>query len=86
MMKRIIILALLLLLAGCAQPSPPYYMTREGGSLLQRDRDSYECERDARSIPGNACTQIDMYKTCMQSKGYEPQPGSGNAGMCGRIF
>lgn len=74
--------AVILGLAGCAQPTPPYYMTPPGGSILQRDRDAYECERDARLTPGNACSQIDMYKTCMASKGYKPQPESGNPGMC----
>lgn len=79
MRKTLIIVALVI--AGCALPQPPYY-TKDGVMQQQRDRDDYECERDARMIRANSCAQIDLYQTCMRSKGYVPQPGTGDMRMC----
>lgn len=86
-MQKPLMLVILItaLLVGCASPQPPYY-TKQGVPQQQIDRDSYECERDARAIRGDACVQINMYETCMRSKGYEPQPGTGNTGMCRQFF
>lgn len=80
-----LIIPIITLLAGCASPQPPYY-TKQGVPQQQIDRDSYECQRDALAVRDNACVQINMYETCMRSKGYEPQPGTGNMGMCRQFF
>lgn len=86
MQKSLMTLALFAaLLAGCASPQPPYY-TKQGVPQQQIDRDSYECQRDALAVRDIACVQINMYETCMRSKGYEPQPDTGNMGMCRQFF
>jgi hypothetical protein len=80
-----LIIPIAALLVGCAAPQPPYY-TKLGVPQQQIDRDAYECERDARMVRGDACTQIHMYEACMRSKGYSPQSGTGNIGMCRQVF
>lgn len=73
-----------LLLAGCAAPSPASF--EPGSDQKQFSRDSYDCERDARMIRGDACDQIGMYETCMRSKGYVEVKGSAKKGICAQVF
>lgn len=76
-MKIIIVTILCLICAACAQPSPAAF-SRGEVDQKQFDRDHYECERDARNIRGDNCDQMDMFETCMKSKGYVPIPDSAN--------
>lgn len=76
-MKKIIVIVLGLTCAACALPSPAQF-SRGNVDQKQFDREHYECERDARNIMGGNCDQMDMFETCMKSKGYTPIPGTAN--------
>lgn len=83
-MKNIIFLGLTVaLLAGCAQ-SPAEFSP--GDNPKQYRIDEYECERDARSIRGDACDQMATYEKCMRAKGYAEIPGSAKKGLCAQVF
>ncbi len=81
-MKRMILAAVAALCAACA-PMTPTAFSRGDADQKQFSKDDYECERDARSVRGNDCHQMDMYEKCMKSKGYQPIPGTANRGVCG---
>lgn len=81
-MKRMILAAIAALCAACA-PMTPTAFSRGDAEPKQFSKDDYECERDARSVRGNDCHQMDMYEKCMKSKGYQPIPGTANRGVCG---
>lgn len=84
-MKSIIIgLASIIGITGCATPTPASF--EQGADRKQFLRDDYECERDARQINGDACTQIEFYEKCMRSKGYEEIKGSARKGLCAQVF
>lgn len=72
-------------LASCGTMEP---MSFERGTATpeQFRRDDYECERDARMVRGDSCTQMDMFESCMKAKGYEPIKDSGNKGLCARLL
>lgn len=74
-MKIIIVTILCLICAACALPSPAQF-SRGDVDQKQYVKDDYECERDARNIIGGNCEQMDLFETCMKSKGYAPIPGS----------
>lgn len=83
-MKTLIALSAAMLLSACAM-SPPKFAP--GADQKQFARDDYECERDARGLPNaDSCGQMDMYERCMKVRGYEPIAGSGNKGLCARVF
>lgn len=85
-MKKLLATLAALLSAGCAQMSPAIF---ERGSVDQKQfaKDAYECERDARSIQRSGdCGEMEMYETCMRSKGYKEVPGSAQKGLCAKIF
>lgn len=84
-MNKIVITILSLVCIACAQPSPAEF-SRGNVEQKQFDRERYECERDARNINGGNCDQMDMYETCMKSKGYAPIPDSAHKGMCTQLF
>jgi hypothetical protein len=69
---------------GCAMPMPASF--DPGADRKQFSRDEYECERDARQIRGDACTQIEFYEKCLRSKGYEEIKGSARKGLCAQVF
>lgn len=79
-MKTILAFSSCLLLSACALTAPRF--SPGDTDAKQFARDDYECERDARSIQGTDCTQIDMYEKCMRSKGYKADPGTGNKVGC----
>lgn len=82
-MKQLAIIMLCLACAACGQMEVKKYEP-EGKQAFARDQ--YECERDARGLNADACTQMDMYEKCMQSKGYRPIQGTGNKGLCEKVF
>lgn len=67
-------------LSGCALPSPA--MFEPGADERKFDRELYECERDARMIRGSDCDQMNLFESCMRSKGYLEIKGSAKKGMC----
>lgn len=69
--------------SACGIPEARKY---DAGDNPRFSRERYECERDARSINATNCTQMDLYDTCMLSKGYKPIPGTGSRGVCGQLF
>lgn len=73
-------LASLLLVAGCSATAPRY--TKADLTTQQSERDRFECERDARSVPTGDCVQLDLYQRCMVGRGYTAVPGTGSKGMC----
>lgn len=84
-MKAIIVACLSLMVTAC-MPSPAVFSPGNVDRNLF-NRDDYECERDARSLPNaDACAQMSMYERCMKVRGYEPTPGSGNKGLCAQPF
>lgn len=84
-MKNIYVVALCLACAACAQMQAKEF--NRGSETQQKyDRDAYECERDARNLHANDCDQMDMFERCMQSHGYAAVPGTGNKGLCARVF
>lgn len=50
-------------------------------SPQQFAKDNYECERDAKMIQGGDCRQMNMYESCMSSKGYQAIPGTAQKGL-----
>lgn len=72
-----------LLLCACASPMPAAFSQ---GSATQQQfaADIYQCELDARSIPGGDCRQMNLYESCMTSKGYQAIPGTANKGSACR--
>lgn len=75
---------LFVFIAGCATPTAASF--DHGQDRKQFDRDEYECERDARSVRGDSCTQIEVFEKCMRAKGYAEIPGSASKGLCARVF
>lgn len=75
-MKILPVLAITAIAAGCAP------MTTATFSRGQTDpavfaRQQYECDRDARIIMGTNTQQMDLYESCMRSRGYaQTAPGS----------
>lgn len=80
-MQKITALSLCVACTACALPNPAHF-ARGDVEKKQFVRDEYECERDARNIRGGNCDQMDMYETCMKSKGYEPIPDTANKRGC----
>ncbi|OGT02860.1 MAG: hypothetical protein A2143_05875 [Gallionellales bacterium RBG_16_57_15] len=76
-MKKFTVIVLSLVCAACALPNPAEF-SRGDVDQKQFDRDDYECARDARSINGGNCDQMDLFEQCMKSKGYVPIPDSAN--------
>lgn len=75
---------MLAVMSGCATPTAASFAP--GQDRKQFNRDEYECERDARSVRGDSCTQIEVFEKCMRSKGYAEIPGSAAKGLCARVF
>lgn len=84
-MKKI---AIIMLCLACAACGPMEVRSYSPGTADQKQfaKDDYECERDARGLRANDCEQMDMYEKCMQSKGYQPIQGTGNKGLCAKVF
>lgn len=82
--SRIILISAFIALSGCAVPSPAKFSP--GPDQSKYSQDDYECERDARSIRGDACDQMDMFEKCMRAKGYTEIKGSAKKGMCATLF
>jgi hypothetical protein len=84
-MKIVMVVMLGLVCTSCALPSPAKF-SRGEVDQKQFDREAYECERDARNIRGDSCTQMDLYETCMRSKGYTEIPNSAEKGLCTKVL
>lgn len=84
-MKLPIAAALALFVSACASPEP-HKFERADTDKQASQRDHYECERDARMINADGCTQIDLFEQCMQARGYKPIPGTNEPGLCRRIM
>jgi hypothetical protein len=58
-----------ILLAGCASQQPPGMSDTKSQTIKDRDRDSYECEREsAFAGPGN---KGQVFDNCMKARGYK---------------
>jgi hypothetical protein len=65
---RAILLVAFLLVAGCAGSQT---WAKPGGTQADLDRDTYECERDARMLPsGSQYERIKFSEQCLRSKGW----------------
>lgn len=84
-MNKILTILICVSLSACAQTEAVKFASK-GADSKQQDMDEYLCERDARQTPGGTCVQVEMYEKCMAARGYTPIPGSGNKGMCAKIF
>jgi len=72
MWSSLVTLLALLLLTGC---TVRYAWERPGVAESERQRDNYECNRDAAMVPPQgaftALMKRNMYEDCMRSKGYQ---------------
>jgi hypothetical protein len=76
-----------ILLSACTTPMPamldqpmPSAFDPGSASKQQFSKDNYECERDGKNITGSDCRQMNLYESCMASKGYRPIPGTAKKG------
>lgn len=80
MMRITFVVLLSLVFTACALPGPAKF-SRGEVDQKQFDRDSYECERDARSIRGDNCAQMNLFETCMKAKGYTAIQNTAHKGL-----
>jgi starvation-inducible outer membrane lipoprotein len=76
-MKRLLLLALTAVLAGCT--TPPDYQ-RDGASAEQQARDRSECNRQVEQANPSMCDEVTLLSECMRSRGYSPIIGTGRWG------
>ena len=82
-MKISLLISAVVLLCSCATPMPAA-LDQGGASPQQFAKDNYACERDAKSINGGDCRQMNLYESCMASKGYQAIPGTAAKGSACR--
>jgi hypothetical protein len=73
---RIIILAAVLTLAGCATTANDWHWYKAGATQQDLSMDDGQCRAQAFGVPGMNLFQVAMVlQSCMQGKGWEKRAG-----------
>jgi hypothetical protein len=70
MRLRLLVVAVMFLASCASQQPPPGLSDTKSQTIKDRDRDLYECERDAAFAGGDNKQQV--FDRCMKARGYTP--------------